>query len=205
MRFNSMAHQQSASCKHVFVWQAASNIIAILIAHSKCPCGLHSLHPIKHDGVSATLQLRVYALYDLNKWMLAVTGPLSLFTVFFAAVVHVWALSQSKVTSHDLPGTPYCIARNLPSTYWILWLPIIAFEAFLLALIICRTLSDDYAEGTDRRRSTSSMDELIRPSSRTERFIQRPWQRTQYLLGLVSQTRRIFYVLIRDSVLYFVV
>jgi hypothetical protein len=138
--------------------------------------------------------------------VLAVTGPLSLFTILFAAIVHVWALSQSKATSHEIPGTPYCIAHGLPSTYWILWLPMIAFEVFLLALVICRTLSDDYAEGADRRQSTNSREEqLIRPSSRTERFIQRPWQRTRHLLGLVSQTRRIFYVLIRDSVLYFAV
>jgi hypothetical protein len=152
------------------------------------------------------LQLRLYALYDLDKALLAVTAPISVLTVAFAAAVHAWALGQGKVTSHDLPGTPYCISRGIPETYWILWLPIIAFEASLLGLVVRRAVVDDYAEIDRRRRSIDSIEQLTKPGcSVSKQYIRDPWQRATQLVGIVSQSRRIFYVLIRDSVLYFFV
>jgi hypothetical protein len=134
--------------------------------------------PTESESNPAALQLRLYALYDLNKRLLAVTVPLSALTVLFASAVQVWAFVQSTPTAGALTGTPYCIAEGLPAAYWVLWAPVLAFEALLLALVVRRALIDDYAEsGSAGRRIVSN----------------------------VARTRRVFYVLVRDSVLYFVV
>jgi hypothetical protein len=153
------------------------------------------------------LQLRLYALYDLDKALLAVTVPISGLTVVFAVAVHVWALAQGKIASHEIPGMPYCVSRGIPATYWILWLPIIAFEACLLGLVVRRAVIDDYAEVDSRRRaSIDSIEQLTKPGCAVyKQHVRNPWRRATRVVELVAQTRRIFYVLVRDSVVYFFV
>jgi hypothetical protein len=125
-------------------------------------------------------------------------------TVTSAGTIHIIAFSQSKASSRDLPGTPFCVPHGLPKTYWVVWVPILAFETFLLALAVRRAVVGGFVEAAEREWNSRSRSGGGRQRAWRERA-QAPWMRTKYLAGLLVKTQRIVDILIRDSILYFLV
>jgi hypothetical protein len=93
--------------------------------------------------VLVTLQLRIYALYDLNKHLLVSLGVAFAASFSAALAIHVHALRQIRATSHAVPGLPFCVPHGVPARYWTVWVPILAFEVLLLALAVHRAAADD--------------------------------------------------------------
>ncbi|KAF7792648.1 hypothetical protein EIP86_003745 [Pleurotus ostreatoroseus] len=118
------------------------------------------------------LQLRLYALWDLNKMVLAFMGTVFLCAVAASAAIMGHALTQIDAASFSIFGLSICAPLNLQSVtyFYAFWIPIIISETVLCGLAMLRAF-----QGW-RRRST-----------------------------LLASGRALVRVLIRDSILYFVI
>jgi hypothetical protein len=152
--------------------------------------------------------LRLYALYELNKRLLAFMITLFITTLTSAATIHILALSQSRSTSHDIPTAPFCVPHGLPSFYWVVWVPILVFEATMLILAIRRATRDGFTEEAQRSPISPA---TLSSRSNSRRYwgwrdhAQSPWMQTKRFAGLFMGAQRMIDILIRDSVLFFLV
>lgn len=111
--------------------------------------------PLNH--VVVILQLRLYAMYSLDKRVLALMG-----TSFLAAVgatITITCLILAKITSmfkliliepyqrmtifslatsHDVPWIPFCIPNDLIQESYLFWIPMLASESVLCGLALFR-------------------------------------------------------------------
>ncbi|KAJ7429739.1 hypothetical protein B0H11DRAFT_2211908 [Mycena galericulata] len=137
-----------------FHWQGWTGLIACMIAE-------------------VILQMRLYALYFLNKKVLALMVVTFLASSASSAVIMGKALSGLAARSHPILGMPtfcYPVATTVPSYFFAFWIPIIAFESLLCGLALYRGFQTFRASGT-----------------------------------LFQSGRHLVSILIRDSVLYFLV
>ncbi|GLB38914.1 hypothetical protein LshimejAT787_0600760 [Lyophyllum shimeji] len=140
------------SCFRFFHWQGWTGLIACMIAE-------------------VILQMRLYAMYSLNKKVLAVMG--GCFIVATAASAFVLGSVLSKITATAFPLTPnliFCVPSNISHQFFVFWIPMLAFETLMCGLALYK--------GYETFRTSGS------------RF-----RTGRYLVG----------ILIRDSVLYFLV
>ncbi|KAK0203922.1 hypothetical protein DFS33DRAFT_1335395 [Desarmillaria ectypa] len=110
-----------------FQWQGWTGIIACMIAE-------------------VILQMRLYALYLLNKKVLALMVTSFVTCSASAAVVMGIVLSKISTVSHTLPGTSFCVPSGIPDYFYTFWIPMIAFESLLCGLALFRgfqTFSSD--------------------------------------------------------------
>jgi len=145
-------HVTNSFCIRFFQWQGCTGVIACMLAE-------------------IILQMRLYALYSLDKRILVLMGSCFLLTSTASAVIMGSILSQITVSSFRLmPGLVFCVAGNIPDYSYAFWIPILAYESLLCGLALFR--------GFQTFRSSAS-----------------PFRSGKYLVS----------ILIRDSVLYFVV
>jgi hypothetical protein len=117
------------------------------------------------------LQMRLYALYFLNKKVLVLMVVGFLIASALSATVMGTVLSGITATpSYAFPGTPFCIAFGVPNHFFLFWVPILFFEIFLCWLALFRG-----------------------------------FQTLNFNGSLYHAGRHIVNVLIRDSVMYFLV
>ncbi|KAJ7431246.1 hypothetical protein B0H11DRAFT_2131577 [Mycena galericulata] len=141
-------------CLRFFQWQGWTGLIACMIAE-------------------VILQMRLYALYFLNKKVLALMVVAFLASSASSAVIMGKVLSGLAARSHPIPSMPtfcYPVATSVPSYFFAFWIPIIAFESLLCGLALYRGFQTFRASGT-----------------------------------LFQSGRHLVSILIRDSVLYFLV
>jgi len=138
-------------CLRWFQWQGWTGLITCMIAE-------------------AILQMRLYALYLMNKKVLAFMLICFLASSTCAAVIMGTVLSRITAISELVPGQNFCIPLGIPPHFYVFWIPIIAFETVLGALALIRGVQ------------TVNSDQ-----------------------GLLHFGRDLVNILIRDSVLYFLV
>ncbi|KIK52143.1 hypothetical protein GYMLUDRAFT_251492 [Collybiopsis luxurians FD-317 M1] len=107
--------RHDSSCLRFYYWQGYSGVIACMIAE-------------------AILQMRLYALYSLNRKILyLMIGCFILSSATSIAVVN-FVLANIQTASHLIPGFPFCFPINIPRYFYALWIPILAFETVLFVL-----------------------------------------------------------------------
>jgi hypothetical protein len=120
----------------------------------------------KVDGIHAVvLQLRIYALYYLNKRVLLLMSAAFLASSATSATLMGIVLSKIKGTTLSLltfvtelaifsfpvipiPGFPFCVASNISHDFYAFWIPILAFETFLFTLALFRFLKYPHSPST---------------------------------------------------------
>ncbi|KAJ6571410.1 hypothetical protein B0H19DRAFT_660634 [Mycena capillaripes] len=134
-----------------FRWQGWTGLIACMIAE-------------------VILQMRLYALYFLNKKVLALMVVTFMISSASSAVIMGKVLHGITALAHPIPGTTFCVPVGVPGYFFAFWIPIIGFESLLCGLALYRGFQTFRAEGT-----------------------------------LFQSGRHLVAILIRDSVLYFLV
>ncbi|KAI0768711.1 hypothetical protein BD413DRAFT_629529 [Trametes elegans] len=86
----------------------------------------------------AVLLLWIYVVYNKNRYILAVMGVFYLAEV--ASVLTILAISfkNFEARAFFLVGVHYCIMDELPKTFQLLWVPILAYDTLLLLLFLYR-------------------------------------------------------------------
>ncbi|KAH8103348.1 hypothetical protein BXZ70DRAFT_1005772 [Cristinia sonorae] len=89
-----------------------------------------------------TAELRIYALYFLDKRVLVLMG--ATFIAAVAASSTLMALSLIKITavSNVIPGVPFCVPLELPKTFYAFWIPLLISETLLCGLALWRGLQN---------------------------------------------------------------
>jgi len=140
-------------CLHFFHWQGWTGLIACMIAE-------------------VILQMRIYALYFLDKRVLAVMVAMFIISSATSAAIMGTVLSRVTAVSQPLPGIIFCKPDNVAGYFFAFWIPIIIFESLLCALALFRGFQTFH-------RSAS--------------------------VSLYQSGKHLVAILIRDSVLYFLV
>jgi len=142
-------------------------------------------------GTAGILQMRLYALFSLNKKILALLISFFLITTATAGWIMGSVLSTLKgavdnlftlvvfilldtflATALTLPtGGKFCVPANVPGHFYLFWIPLLAYECLLCALALIRGFQTFKSSGT----------------------------------GLFQSGRHLVAVLVRDSLMYFFV
>ncbi|KAL0958455.1 hypothetical protein HGRIS_000597 [Hohenbuehelia grisea] len=139
------------SCSHFFQWQGWTGLVACMIAE--------------------VLQMRLYALYFLNKKVLAVMITCFIISSSLSATVMGTILSDVKAHARHIPGGTFCVPDEVGDHFYLFWVPILAFESLLVGLALFRGFQG-----------------VLSPET-----------------SLFRSGRQLVNVLLRDSVLYFMV
>ncbi|KAI0071670.1 hypothetical protein K474DRAFT_1712275 [Panus rudis PR-1116 ss-1] len=128
-----------------FQWQGVTGVFAFIVGE-------------------LILQLRLYALYFLDKRVLALMA-----FVFFGAVVSASTLmgiflSQITATSHIIPGLSFCVPLNIPTHFFAWWIPILISETLLCGLALYRGFQSYYSQNTIFQSGRDLIEILIRDS-----------------------------------------
>jgi hypothetical protein len=110
------------------------------------------------------LQVRLYALYFLNKKVLAVMATCFIATSVASAVVLGTVFAEMKASSHILPGVPVCVPLGVPSHLYAFWIPMIAFESLLCGMALYRGFQGVFGGGALFRSGRHLVDILVKDS-----------------------------------------
>ncbi|EIW63173.1 uncharacterized protein TRAVEDRAFT_43481 [Trametes versicolor FP-101664 SS1] len=86
----------------------------------------------------AVLLLWIYVVYNKNRWVLAVMG--ACYVAEVASVLTILAISFENFEASALHflGVEYCVMGDFPTTFRLLWVPILAYDTLLLLLFLYR-------------------------------------------------------------------
>jgi hypothetical protein len=138
-------------CLAFFRWQGWTGLISCLLAE-------------------AILQMRLYALYSLNKKILALMLTCWVGCLAGSAYIMYTVLARVKATTIYIPGGLFCVSSGISTHFYTFWIPMLAFESLLCVLALIRGFQTYRAKGS-----------------------------------LFHSSRQLLGILIRDSVLYFLV
>jgi len=120
-------------CLNYYKWQGWTGLVACMLAE-------------------AILQTRLYALYSLNKKILAFMLTCFALSVSLSAYIMGFVLSKMAVTAIALPADGmFCLASDIASNFYMFWIPLLAFECLLCGLALFKGL-----QTLRRRRSVLS-------------------------------------------------
>ncbi|GAW02927.1 hypothetical protein LENED_004607 [Lentinula edodes] len=115
-----------------------STISVDWISSSSCRANKFMIHfALAAVFAETILQMRLYALYFLNKRILYLMVGSFILTSASAATIMSIAINQFQAETHLLPGLP-CVALHVPSYFYSFWIPILAFETLLCILALIR-------------------------------------------------------------------
>ncbi|OBZ68334.1 hypothetical protein A0H81_11778 [Grifola frondosa] len=106
----------------------------------------------------AVLLLWIYVVYNKSRWILAVMGFLYVTEVVAVVMILAFSFIHFDANSHTIPGTTFCVIGSVPSTYRLLWVPILAFDSILLLLFLYRGCGRSLRCG---RKRTFTYDNLL--------------------------------------------
>lgn len=132
-------------CLQWFQWQGWTGLVACMIGQ-------------------VILQVRLYALYYLNKKILALMVIWFIAATVSSAVVMGTTLAVLGARSHIIPGIPFCIPINVPHHLYAFWIPIIAFESLLCGMALYRGLQGITGDGSLFRSGRRLVNILVRDS-----------------------------------------
>ncbi|KAF9447562.1 hypothetical protein P691DRAFT_706549 [Macrolepiota fuliginosa MF-IS2] len=153
------AHLTDSVSHLYFQWQGWTGLIACMIAET-------------------ILQMRLYALYSLNKKILALTATMFIIASSISAIIMGKVLASMTVTAKPFAilgiepfrDLVFCAPSNISSKFFAFWIPMLVYECLLCVLALIRGFQTFRSDGT-----------------------------------LFRSGRRLVAILIRDSVLYFIV
>ncbi|EMD36599.1 hypothetical protein CERSUDRAFT_84781 [Gelatoporia subvermispora B] len=92
------------------------------------------------------LQLRLYAMYSLNKKILIFMGTTFLICAAASATIMGLVLAHIRALPNEIPGTAFCVAIDIPRDFFAFWVPMLVSESILCGLALYRGL-DNYRRG----------------------------------------------------------
>ncbi|KDR73884.1 hypothetical protein GALMADRAFT_593325 [Galerina marginata CBS 339.88] len=133
-------------CANFYQWQSWTGLIGSMLT----------------EGI---LQLRVYALYANNKWIIAIVFTSFILCSAAAAWVVGYSLSSFQGVQLAWPrGGKFCSNLSPPRLFYVFWIPILAFEAFLCSLALIRGFQASEYSGSLLNRGQRLLHILIRDS-----------------------------------------
>ncbi|KAF9041547.1 hypothetical protein BJ165DRAFT_1406462 [Panaeolus papilionaceus] len=135
------------SCRSFFDWQGWTGLIACMLA----------------EGI---LQMRLYALYSLNKKVLAIMLSSFVVSTAVAAWIMHSALNTIVAKAIFLPGGAgmFCVPSNVPKNFYTFWIPMLAFECLLCVLALIRGFQTFRSNGSLFQSGRKLVGVLIRDS-----------------------------------------
>ncbi|CAL1711015.1 unnamed protein product [Somion occarium] len=130
---------------HWFRWQGATGVIGFVVGE-------------------LILQLRLYALYFLDKRILAFMALTFVCSVAAASTLMGISLVHVRALSHVLPGLPFCLPINVPSHFFSWWIPILVSETLLCGLALWRGFQSYYKRKNIFQSGRELIEILIRDS-----------------------------------------
>ncbi|KAJ6503889.1 hypothetical protein C8R45DRAFT_894985 [Mycena sanguinolenta] len=106
-------------CLRFFRWQGWTGLIACMITE-------------------VILQMRLYALYFLNKKVLALMVTTFILSSASSAAIMGTVLEGITARAHPVPGMTFCVPSGVPNYFYAFWIPIICFESLLCGLALYR-------------------------------------------------------------------
>lgn len=147
--FNNFAlfspNMTDSLCLSWYMWQGWTGVIAFVIAEM-------------------ILQLRLYALYLLDKRVLAFMVMFSLCAAAASASVMGSVLSQITATAHPFPGHNFCVVENVSDHFYAFWIPMLASESVLCGLAVYRFMQNHRSRSTLFQTGRRLVENLIRDS-----------------------------------------
>lgn len=136
----------TSGCLRFYHWQGWTGLIACMIAET-------------------ILQMRLYALYFLNKKVLCLMVGMFILATGCAAAIMAIALNNLQAQAHllPLPGLP-CVPTHIPSYFYTFWIPILAFETLLCILALNRGFQSHRHTGAPFQSGKRIIGVLIRDS-----------------------------------------
>ncbi|KAH9950707.1 hypothetical protein B0H21DRAFT_818878 [Amylocystis lapponica] len=131
----------SFRCVHWYQWQGWTGVISFVIAE-------------------LILQLRLYALYFLDKRVLVIMATCTLLATTACAAVMGSVLSSITATAHAIPGLPFCVASGVAHHFYAFWIPMLVSETVLCGLAIFRG-AQNYRGGRTRIQKGKRMVEVL--------------------------------------------
>jgi len=110
------------------------------------------------------LQLRLYAMYSLNKRVLIFMGATFLLCAAASATIMGMVLADILAVSNEVPGTPFCIAIDIPTGFYAFWIPMLVSESVLCGLALFRGFENYRRSGTLYQSSRHIFQVLLRDS-----------------------------------------
>lgn len=108
--------------------------------------------------------MRLYALYFLNKKVLAVMILGFIISSTLSAVVMGTILSGITAHAHAVPGVRFCIPNQIGDHFFLFWIPVLCFESLLVALALFRGFQGALSDGSLFRSGRALVNVLIRDS-----------------------------------------
>jgi len=118
-------------CLHWYRWQGWTGVIAFIFAE-------------------IILQLRLYALYFLNKKLLAFMVSFCILAAAASAGIMGYVIYHISASSNTIPGTKFCVAQNIPIGFYTFWIPMLVSESLLCALALYRGIDNIWGGGLFR-------------------------------------------------------
>ncbi|KAF4564007.1 hypothetical protein EYR36_003256 [Pleurotus pulmonarius] len=138
-------HLTDTVSEHFFQWQGWTGLVACMIAE-------------------VILQMRLYALYFLNKKVLAVMILGFIISSTLSAVVMGTILSGITAHAHAVPGVRFCIPNQIGDHFFLFWIPVLCFESLLVGLALFRGFQGALSDGSLFRSGRALVNVLIRDS-----------------------------------------
>ncbi|KAF7367150.1 hypothetical protein MSAN_00974700 [Mycena sanguinolenta] len=92
------------------------------------------------DHGSLILQMRLYALYFLDKKVLVLMVTAFIVSSVSSAVIIASVLERAEAASHPFRGLTLCVLNDVPDYLFAFWIPIACFESLLCGLALYRGL-----------------------------------------------------------------
>ncbi|KAF7975398.1 hypothetical protein HWV62_9619 [Athelia sp. TMB] len=86
------------------------------------------------------LQLRIYALYFLNKKVMFFVGSFFVLSLAAAGTIMGLVLSNFSTNAETIAGLNFCMPSDVPRYIYAYWIPIITFESLLCGMAILRAV-----------------------------------------------------------------
>ncbi|KAK7445740.1 hypothetical protein VKT23_014735 [Stygiomarasmius scandens] len=111
------------------------------------------------------LQMRLYALYFLDKKILHMMVATFVATSAASATIMGVVLSQMKASMVFLPSIgPFCVPSNIPNYFYTFWIPILTFETLLCTMAVTKGIQTFRTSGSLFRSGRQLVGILIRDS-----------------------------------------
>ncbi|PPR05320.1 hypothetical protein CVT26_011579, partial [Gymnopilus dilepis] len=144
---------------HLFRWQAWTGLVGCMLA----------------EGI---LQIRIYALYSLNKWILVLliacfVGSTATSAWIAATFLQAQSFRAKIAVSHygtflalavTIPGGKFCVPFGISPHFYTYWIPMLAFETLLCVLAVFRGFQAFRSNGSLFQRGRQLVGILVRDS-----------------------------------------
>ncbi|KAF4616415.1 hypothetical protein D9613_008244 [Agrocybe pediades] len=117
------------------------------------------------DWSHRILQMRTFALYGLNKRLLAVMMICYVSVLVSSGIILFKSLGATQIISIPIPGGSFCGISNRVPGFYACWIPPLVYECLLCGLVIFRGVEELKITGSVFSRGQTLIRILIRDSA----------------------------------------